>query len=45
MLVSTAATVASHVLPIVKTTHVIYKVERVLVVNLDGLEIIVTQVR
>lgn len=43
--VSTVVTVTHHAPKTVKTAPVIYKVDRVLTVNLDGLECIVTQVR
>lgn len=45
MQVSTVLTVTRHAPPTVKTTRVIYRVGRVLTVNLDGLEFIVTQVK
>lgn len=45
MSVSTAVTVTRLVPPTVKTTRVIYRVEYVSAVNLDGLICIVTQVR
>lgn len=45
MLVSTVVTAKRHVPPIVKTARVTYKMERVLTVNLVGLECIVSQVR
>lgn len=41
----TVVTVTFHVLLIVKTVHATYKVERALHVTLDGLDIIVIQVR
>lgn len=44
MLVSTAVTVTLHVPQTVKS-RVTYRVERVLTVNLDGMENIATQVR
>lgn len=44
-LVFMVLTVTHHVPPIVKTTRVTYRVDRVLTVNPDGLEYIVTQVR
>lgn len=44
MLVSTGVIVARHAPPIVRTTSVTYRVDRVLNVNLDGLEGIVTRV-
>lgn len=44
-LVFTVLTVTHHVPPIVKTTSVTYRVDRVLTVNPDGLEHIVSQVR
>lgn len=43
--VSTVVTVTHHAPKNAKTAPVIYKVDRVLTVNLDGLECIVTQVR
>lgn len=43
--VYTVVTVTHHAPKTVKTTRVIYRVDRVLTVNLDGLECIVTQVR
>lgn len=43
MPVSTAVTVIVIVQPIVQTKHVTYRVDRVLIVNLDGLEHIVIQ--
>lgn len=43
--VSTVVTVTHHAPKTVKTAPVIYKVDRVLTANLDGLECIVTQVR
>lgn len=45
MPVSTVLTATHHVPPIVKTTRVAYRAERVLTVNLDGLICIVAQVR
>lgn len=43
MPVSTVLTVTHHAPPIVKITRVTYRLDRVLTVNLDGLECIVTQ--
>lgn len=45
MLVPTVLTATRHAPPIVKTTRVTYRMDRVLNVNVDGLECIVTQVR
>lgn len=45
MLVCTVLTATHHAPSIVKTPRVTYKVDRVLAVNLDGLECIVIQVR
>lgn len=44
MLVSTGVIVARHAPPIVRTTSVTQRVDRVLNLNLDGLERIVTRV-
>lgn len=45
MLVSTVETATRHAPQTVKTARVTYTVERVLIVNLDGLECIAIQVR
>lgn len=45
MSVSTVPTVTLHVPPTVKRASVTYKMEHVLIVNLDGMEIIVIQVK